>query len=196
MSQTSSLDTMEIEVRNHVGNDVRALRKSHGYTITQLADAIARSVGWLSQVERGQAEASISDIRQFAKIFDVPISFFFRNELAAEAERGFVVRKQSRASLGSRQDGLVEELLSPDLSGEFEIIHSTFEPSRESDWINARPSQEAGYLISGTLQLSFRDRSFQLEAGDSFQFQNEDYRWANTGNEPAIAIWVISPPIY
>lgn len=196
MSETGSTNAIAIEVRNHVGNDVRGLRKSHGYTITQLANAIDRSVGWLSQVERGQTDASIEDIRQLSKIFEVPISFFFRNDLAEEAERGFVVRKQSRASLGSRQDGLVEELLSPDLSGEFEIIHSTFEPNHKSDWIDARPSQEAGYLISGSLQLSFRDREFQLEAGDSFQFQNEDYRWANTGTESAIAIWVISPPIY
>lgn len=196
MSQSDSTSSMAIEVRNHVGNDVRALRKSHGYTITQLANAMDRSVGWLSQVERGQTDASIEDIRQLSKILEVPISFFFRNDLAEEAERGFVVRKKSRASLGSRQDGLVEELLSPDLSGEFEIIHSTFEPDHESDWINARPSQEAGYLISGSLQLSFRDRGFLLMAGDSFQFQNEDYRWANTGSEPAIAVWVISPPIY
>lgn len=196
MSETNSTSSMTIEVRNHFGNDVRGLRKSHGYTITQLANAMDRSVGWLSQVERGQTDASIEDIRQLSKIFEVPISFFFRNDLAEEAERGYVVRKQSRASLGSRQDGLVEELLSPDLSGEFEIIHSTFESDSQSDWIKARPSQEAGYLISGSLQLSFRDRGFQLEAGDSFQFQNEDYRWANNGTQPAIAIWVISPPIY
>jgi len=196
MAPTNSTDTKTIDVRNHVGNDVRALRKSHGYTITQLANGMDRSVGWLSQVERGQTDASIEDIRQLSKIFEVPISFFFRNDLAEEAERGFVVRKQSRASLGTRQDGLLEELLSPDLSGEFEIIHSTFEPNRESNWISARPSQEAGYLISGSLKLSFRDRGFLLESGDSFQFQNEDYRWANTGEVPAIAIWVISPPIY
>ncbi|MEM8539809.1 MAG: XRE family transcriptional regulator [Pseudomonadota bacterium] len=196
MSLIGSSDAITIDVRNHFGNDVRALRKSHGLTITQLANSIDRSVGWLSQVERGQADASIEDIRQLSKIFEVPISFFFRNDLAEEAERGFVVRKQSRASLGSRQDGLVEELLSPDLSGEFEIIHSTFEADSESDWISARPSQEAGYLVSGKLKLSFRDRGFTLEAGDSFQFQNEDYRWANTGTEPAIAIWVISPPVY
>ncbi len=196
MASINSIETLAIDVRNHVGNDVRALRKAHGLTITQLADQLERSVGWLSQVERGQNDPSIEDIRQLSKIFEVPISFFFRNDLAEASERGFIVRKDSRASLGSRRDGLVEELLSPDLSGDFEIIHSTFEPGKSCEWVSARPTLEAGYLIAGSLKLSFRDREFQLDTGDSFQFQNEDYRWENAGTISATAIWVISPPVY
>lgn len=184
------------DIRHHVGDDVRSLRKARGYTIADLAERLGRSVGWLSQVERGQANPSIPDIRELALIFEIPVSFFFRNELADEAERGFVVRKGTRASLGSRQDGLVEELLSPDLSGEFELIHSTFEPGFKSALIKARPTLEAGYLISGALSLEFADRKFIINAGDSFQFQNEEYRWSNESDEPAVAVWVISPPVY
>ena len=72
MSQSDSTSSMAIEVRNHVGNDVRALRKSHGYTITQLANAMDRSVGWLSQVERGQTDAdSTIPIRFVIDIFGI-----------------------------------------------------------------------------------------------------------------------------
>ena len=74
MASINSIETLAIDVRNHVGNDVRALRKAHGLTITQLADQLERSVGWLSQVERGQNDPSIEDIRQLSKIFEVPIS--------------------------------------------------------------------------------------------------------------------------
>lgn len=186
----------DADVRLHIGDDVRALRKARSMTITELAEKLGRSIGWLSQVERGQTNPSIPDIRSLAEIFEIPVSFLFRNELADDAERGFVVRKGARASFGNRQDGLVEQLLSPDLSGDFEIIHSTFEPHSQSAWIKARPTQEAGYLMSGTLTLRFKDRSFVLNAGDSFQFQNEKYQWSNDGGEPAVAVWVISPPVY
>lgn len=179
-----------------VGSDIRALRKSRNITLSDMAEMLERSIGWLSQVERQQTQPGITDLRKIASMFEIPISFFFRNELAKEDERGLIVRANSRASLGSRQEGLVEQLLSPNLSGDFEMIKSEFAPQSKSEIIQARPTLEGGYLISGTLILSINNKIFHLEAGDSFQFQNENYRWENNTDEPAIAIWVIAPPVY
>lgn len=179
-----------------VGADIRALRKSRNITLSDMAEMLDRSIGWLSQVERQQTQPGIADLRKIASMFEIPISFFFRNELAKEDERGLIVRAKSRASLGSRHEGLVEQLLSPNLSGDFEMIKSEFAPQSKSKIIQARPTLEGGYLISGTLILSINNKIFHLEAGDSFQFQNENYRWENNTDAPAIAIWVIAPPIY
>ena len=184
------------ERQTGVGTDIRDLRKSRNVTLADMAETLDRSIGWLSQVERGQTEPAIPDLRKIAKIFEIPISFFFRNEMADEGEAGLIVRAHSRAKLGSRQDGLVEELLSPNLSGDFEMIRSEFEPHSKSELVSARPTQEGGYLISGALTLWIGDKAHHLTEGDSFQFQNEQYRWENSGNEPAIALWVISPPVY
>ena len=46
-----------------VGADIRALRKGRGLTLEALADALGKSVGFLSQVERGISTASIGDLR-------------------------------------------------------------------------------------------------------------------------------------
>lgn len=179
-----------------VGADIRALRKSREIRLIKLAEDLGRSTGWLSQIERGQTEPSISDLRNIAAYFDIPLSFFFRNEQARDGEQGFIVRKSTRAELGSRQDGLVEELLSPHLSGDFEMIRSEFAANSISDWIPPRPTQEGGYLVSGKMNLWLNDRKFELSAGDSFQFENEKYRWENPTDNLAVAIWVISPPVY
>ncbi len=165
-------------------------------SLAELASAVGRSIGWMSQVERGITEPGIGELRRLAKLFAIPISFFFRNETASEAERGLVVRAGSRATLGNRDDGLTEQLLSPDLSGDFEMIRSVFEPGAASGWIDARPTQEGGYLVSGALVLEIGDKRFELAEGDSFQFQNARYRWQNPGNQAAVAIWIVSPPVY
>ncbi|MEO0664668.1 MAG: helix-turn-helix transcriptional regulator, partial [Pseudomonadota bacterium] len=47
-----------------LGADLRALRKARGFTLQGLAARLGRSVGWLSQVERGLSEPSVSDLRQ------------------------------------------------------------------------------------------------------------------------------------
>ena len=179
-----------------VGGDLRALRKARGLTLTDLAVKVGRSVGWLSQVERDLAEPTISDLRHLAEALDQPLSLFFGAENAPAGERGYVVRWNSRRALGSAEQGLVEQLLSPDLSGSFEIVRSVFDPGAELSEFNQRATEEAGYLIAGELEMWIGERHFHLMPGDSFRFKGEPYRWRNPGLEPAIAIWVIAPPVY
>jgi transcriptional regulator with XRE-family HTH domain len=183
-------------VSRSVGADLRALRKGRGLTLTELAVRLGRSVGWLSQVERGMSEPSISDLRNLAGIFDVSVSFFFANEDAPADERGLVVRADARRSLGDPANGLTEELLSPDLGGEFEMLRSVFAPGAELPEFQTRDTEEAGYLVSGSLDLWIGARLFRLRPGDSFRFSREPYRWRNPGIEEAVVIWTITPPVY
>lgn len=197
MDRETSLDgALEFGATAQVGDDIRSLRKTRGMTIAALCEALGRSVGWLSQVERGQTEPAIADLKKIARLFGIPVSFFFRNEAAPERERGRIVRAASRAVLGSNEDGLTEELLSPDLSGDFEIIRSVFAPYAKSEVFPARAAQDGGYLVSGRLTLVISGEAYDLKAGDSFGFQNQPYHWENPGDEPCVVIWVISPPIY
>ena len=179
-----------------IGADLRALRKARGLTLSRLALQIGRSVGWLSEVERDLKEPTISDLRRLAIALDQPLSLFFGTPDAPEAERGLIVRAAARRHLGAAEEGLVEQLLSPDLSGSFEIVRSVFAPGAELPEPNQRPTEEAGYLISGALDLWIGDDMFTLAPGDSFRFAGQPYRWRNPGAEPAIAIWVIAPPVY
>ena len=68
---------MPSEVRT-LGADLRALRKARGLTLAALADALGKSVGWLSQVERDISEPAIDDLRAFASVLDVSVSSLFR----------------------------------------------------------------------------------------------------------------------
>lgn len=179
-----------------LGADLRALRKARGLTLSELAGAAGRSVGWLSQVERGLSTPGIDDLRRLAERMSAPLSLFFGNPDAPAEERGHVVRAAAGRSLGGPRQGLTETLLSPDLGGAFEIVRSVFDPGAALSVPLTRPTEEAGYLVSGRLDLWIGERLFRLEAGDSFRFRAEPYRWRNPGPDPAVAIWVIAPPVY
>ena len=178
-----------------LGADIRALRKARGFTLSELAERMGKSVGWLSQVERDISGPSIDDLRTLARQLDVSMSSLFRAK-AAVGEEGYVVRKDARRPIGSREAGLVEELLSPDLTDDFEVVHSTFAPSAEMQTAVSRPTQEVGYIASGQLNLWIDDQKFHLKPGDSFRIRGEHYRWCNPYSEPCVAIWVIAPPVY
>lgn len=179
-----------------LGADLRALRKARGITLADLAAQLGRSVGWLSQVERDLSDLSITDLRHIASALDVPVSMLFSHDPHRVEEAGYVVRAGARRPLGSGAAGLVEELLSPDLTDDFEMVHSTFEPHSQIGEVVTRPTQEVGYLISGKLELEIGSKAFTIYPGDSFRIRGEPFRWINPYDEPAVAIWVIAPPVY
>lgn len=181
---------------NHIGSEIRQLRKAKGLTLHDLAAAIGRSIGYVSQVERGLSVPSIDDLRRLAAVLDVPLGWFFVHENVPEEERGLVVRRANRRSLGSAEGGLTEELLSPDLGGTFEVVLSSFEPGAGPSTPQQRATEELGYLVSGRLRLWIGERCFDLVAGDSFRLQGQPFRWYNPGTEKAVVVWVIAPPIY
>lgn len=179
-----------------LGRDLRALRKSRGLTLNDLAANIGRSVGFLSQIERGLSAPSIRDLRTLAKAFDVPVSWFFLTDDSDDLEREFIVRGDARRSLGTTEEGLIEELLSPDLGGAFEMFRSVIEPRTEMAEFSLRSAEEAGYLVSGEIDLWIDENKFSLKAGDSFRFDHKPCRWHNKGDVQAVIIWVVSPPVY
>jgi transcriptional regulator with XRE-family HTH domain len=179
-----------------LGADLRALRKSRGLTLIDMADTLGRSVGWLSQVERDISEPSITDLRHIAAALDVSISMLFRHAAAPAHEAGHIVRRDARRTIGSHVAGLVEELLSPDLTDDFEMVHSTFQPRSRIKEAVTRPTQEVGYVLSGKLEIEIAGLTHLINPGDSFRIRGEPFRWSNPFDTPAVAIWVIAPPVY
>ncbi len=194
---TTSAAPSKMQTGEHVlAADLRALRKARGLTLSEIALKLGRSVGWVSQIERGLSVPSIGDLRALADLFGVPISLFFSHDVPQEEERGVIVRAERRRSLGTSESGLVEELLSPDLGGSFEMLRSEFAPGAELKTRSLRPTEEAGYVVSGIFEIEIDAVWHRLGPGDSFRFEKKTHRWRNPGKEPAVVIWVISPPVY
>lgn len=193
--ETPMLQSVPLQPQS-LGADLRTLRKARGITLAALAADLGRSVGWLSQVERDLSQPSIADLRRMAESLGVPVSLLFGHAPAPAEENGHIVRKGARRPIGSGESGLVEELLSPDLTDDFEMVHSTFEPRSRIGEVVTRPTQEVGYLVSGKLDLVISGHRFTIHPGDSFRIRGEPFEWINPYDHPAVAIWVIAPPVY
>ncbi|MDJ0627656.1 MAG: XRE family transcriptional regulator [Rhodobacter sp.] len=178
-----------------LGADLRSLRKARGLTLEAVAGSLGKSVGWVSQVERDLSTPDARDLTAFAETLDVPVSLFAAQD-APGAEAGRIVRQGARRAIGEREEGLIEELLSPDLTDAFEVIHSTFMPGAERTEPVTRPTAELAVMVAGQLDLWLGGDEFTVSAGDSFRVRGETLRWANPYDTPAMAVWVISPPVY
>lgn len=179
-----------------LGDEIRKLRRARNKSLAELALAVGRSVSFISQVERGNAEPSIADLKGIANALGVPVGWFFVSNSAPPEEHGHIVRASERRRLGNNNQGLLEELLSPDIGGAFETFLSTFEPGAKLPQLTQRDTEEEGYVVRGSLELWVGKKHFRLNAGDSFRIVREPFRWANPTEAQTVVIWVISPPEY
>lgn len=67
-----------ILVRQEIGEVLRDFRQQKGRTLRQVASRASVALGYLSEVERGQKEASSEILASVADALDVPISLIMR----------------------------------------------------------------------------------------------------------------------
>lgn len=65
-------------VRHEIGDVLRDFRQRKGRTLRQVASRASVALGYLSEVERGQKEASSEILASVAEALDVPISLIMR----------------------------------------------------------------------------------------------------------------------
>lgn len=67
-----------IVLRREIGDVLRAVRQHQGRTLREVSSAAQVSLGYLSEVERGQKEASSELLGAICSALDVPLSVVLR----------------------------------------------------------------------------------------------------------------------
>lgn len=180
-----------------LGTRIRGLRKRRGMTLATLASMSELTAGYISQLERNLAYPSIPALFNIARSLGVTIQWFFASEASSAPEdSGYVVRKNSRMSV-HYEDGIVDQLLTPQPNRQLEMLHSRFPPGTYSQQSYSHEGEEAGFVLSGSFELWVSDRHFQLNEGDSFSFfSQEPHRYGNPGEVDTVVVWVITPPTF
>ncbi len=180
-----------------LGERMRGLRKRRGLTLAQLAEAAGLSLGYISQLERNLASPSIPALVNIAKGLGVTVQWFFAGEAPVpDDERGYVIRRGNRLSL-RYAGGIVDELLTPKLSLQVEMIYSRMPAGTESEQSYTHEGDEVGFVLQGQLEFWIGARHFLLQAGDTCSYSSrEPHRYRNPGPDEAVVLWAISPPSF
>jgi transcriptional regulator with XRE-family HTH domain len=184
--------------REFVGSEIRSLRNARDITLQELSAATGLSIGYLSQIERNISRPTVDGLHAISRALGVTISWFFKHaDKNSVAERDYIVRAPRRRRLKFKS-GIVDELLSPNLNRQLELLMCTFPPGATSgDVPYTHQGEEAGIVIAGRLEVWVGDKHFVLKEGDSFAFESHlPHRYRNPGRSNAVLIWAITPPSY
>ena len=182
--------------RVDVGERLRAIRRLRRATLKTVADRAELSESFLSQVERGRANASIGSLKRLASALGVNVADLF--EPNGSPSRPRVLRRESRPALTFGTLGRKYMLTGRPLEnlqvlvGEVEAGGSTAdEPYTHGD------SEELLVVLAGIVSLQLGIEIFELSTGDSIDYRSSvPHRLANIGGDSAEVMWIISPPSY
>ena len=187
-----------------VGREIRDLRKVRGLTLSQLAARCDKSVGYLSQVERGLTKPSVGSLQDISEALGVHVGWFFPPAPVVDGrEARFVVRGQARRRLtysrltGTDYLGMTDELLSSGLGGQMAMVMTRYAPGASSgDDFDTHDGEEAGFVQAGSLELHLGEDVYVLHQGDSFSFPSHiPHRYANPGDVETVIIFSITPVV-
>jgi transcriptional regulator with XRE-family HTH domain len=170
---------------------IHDLRKHKKVTLNELAERIGRSVGFISQVERGLSRPTVADLTAISEALDVPTTYFYN--LPRPKALDWVTRPDERRTLYFA-DGITDIMASPTLQGAFTLLESLLEPGASSgERQMSDRSEQGGYVLEGqlTLWLGEDESCATLHAGDAFQVPSyARLRYANLGDTPTRVLWI------
>jgi transcriptional regulator with XRE-family HTH domain len=174
-----------------IGAKLRAARKAHGYTLDQLAAAARLTKGFLSRVERDETSPSVSTLVTLCEVMSLDVGSLFSAPEVATVHRATA----PRINLGGVK--VEERLMTPRGQARLQLVHTTAEPggSGGTEPYTINCEVEVLYVLSGQVELSFRDGSRELAAGDAITFSGgEPHTWRNlSATDPAELMWVLVP---
>lgn len=171
--------------------------RSGRFTVQQLADAAGISTGSLSQIERGKGNPSFRTLQKIASALGLRIGDLVEATTPQQASP-MIVRRHERARLQLGFDGLVYELLTPNLRGSLEMLQTTIPPgfSNRQNPFN-HEGEECVYVLEGDLLVGVGDETHRLSGGDAVTYDpSVPHWWANETNDEATVIGAVTPPSF
>ncbi|KKF00146.1 cupin domain-containing protein [Mycolicibacterium obuense] len=175
-----------------VGGRIRQFRLARQLTLRDLADRARISAGFLSQVERGQVNASVGTLRRLSEELGVTLPDLFTDEEVGELR---ILRKADRPVI-EVSDLSAKYLLSQKPLRNLELYAGEMAPGASAGEAYVHgDAQEILIVIAGSPTLELDGRTYVLQTGDSAEYRTSTpHTLHNHSDAPAEVLWIVSPP--
>lgn len=172
---------------DELGARMRRQRHRLSMTLQQLADASGVSVGYISQLERGNATPTLGTLSQIAAALNVDLDYFIRKPQVADS----LTRAGSRPRFATAGSSIEYEQIGADFPGhELTSFVMNVPPGYESELV-MHPGEEIIYILEGEISQMVGGREYIMSTGDSLHYLGEKpHSWSNRSAHPARILWV------
>jgi transcriptional regulator with XRE-family HTH domain len=178
-----------------IGKDLKALRERRQLSMRELALRSGVTHTTISMIERDAISPSIDTLQAILDALGSRLAEFLGG-----------LRDGSSSPFYPAQD--IPEIGNPEtisyrLIGlnhpyrSFQFLKETYAVGADSGEVLSHVAQEAGFVVSGRVEVTVGNQTRELRAGDGYYFDSrEPHRFRNTGQSKAEIVSAISPPSY
>jgi len=202
----------------NLGKKIRKERLKRQLTLEQFSQKTGLSKSFLSQVERGLTEPSITSLKKISKQLGFSVVNLFSDENNGDSGWDFnnsgpknndkklsyvtsteVVRSDKRKRFALPGSNVVYDLLTPDMKRQLEVMYMrvTKGENSGSEPMLDPPGEKIGIVLKGSLEISVGNEVFQLNEGDSIYYPTDrSHSWRALEGDPVEVIWILTPPSF
>jgi transcriptional regulator with XRE-family HTH domain len=175
-----------------LGERVRQLRKARGLTLKDLGAAAGLSHGFLSQLERGQAQPSLSTLDDIAAALGIDTA-----ALVSPTSSG-LARHVRRAdaptySFDTNAGGTVTVRALTGPNSLMKVTENVGSFTRSEGM--AHPGEEVVYIVEGEVEIEIGGKVFLLRAGDVLNFDcSVEHTYRAVGETPPRFLVIAADP--
>jgi quercetin dioxygenase-like cupin family protein len=162
-------------------------------SLAEVSEASGLSISFLSHVETGKSDITISKLIRLIDIYKVPLGDVLPD---AAAQDPVVIRAGHHSAFASPVEGIDVYLLGPTTAKQMTPLLVTYAPGGRSAEYASHPGEEFIYVVEGTIRLEIEGREpVVLDQGDSAYYQGDQrHAHVNVGDTPATFCGAVSPP--
>jgi transcriptional regulator with XRE-family HTH domain len=201
-----------------LGKRIRKERQNRQWTLEQFSEKTGLSKSFLSQIERGNTEPSITSLKKIAAQFGYSVVNLFPNGQGADESWGYnhrpaeyisnhnsyirdvaVVRAEKRKRIALPGSNVVYDLMTPDMKRKLEVMYMRVtkgENSGEEPMLDS-PGEKLCMVMKGILELRVGQEVYRLEEGDTLYYPaHVPHSWQAIDGDSIEVIWILTPPSF
>ena len=180
-----------------LGQTLLSYRKKENLTIREFSEYSGISTSLISQIERGQANPSLSVLKLLANALNVPLYTLFINDIDTDS---LISRKKDRMQVyRENSDHIVYDVLTPDfMKARIELLMmdlNAHSATTESHYSHSE-KEEIAVIMKGRAHVELEGAEYLLEEGDVVRIPpNVKHRFLNKTDEPNLVLFVLTPAL-
>ncbi len=188
-----------------IGKRLQTVRKRHGLSQRELASRSGLTNGAISLIEKNKTSPSVASLKSLLDAFPMSMSEFF-SSLEENGSEKYFYRAEEFTEIAPQVAGLADWAGAPvslrqlgnASSHSLQILYETYPPGADTGAeLLSHAGEEAGVVISGSIEVTVSDQVSVLHPGDGYIFDSElPHRFQNTGSVPCIVVSACTPPTF
>jgi transcriptional regulator with XRE-family HTH domain len=169
-----------------VGDIIKVIRKSKGFTLKQMSNDLGLSIGFLSNLERNINSPTLDSLQKICEYLEINIV----DLLEAPPKEELLMKKCDRRIVFEKKGEIKYEMVN---NGENSIKGICIIMEKGANYKNfswGHNSDELGVVFKGKMSIDTGDVNYILEEGDSLYIPaHTTHSLVNIGDDQCISYW-------